>query len=202
MILDGLSGIDDAWVTQPSRHDAWLRARSRIVDQLLTSDAAGTALANRRAFALLLGGATFARGRLERRQGEGTTAAREWARTLADDGAEMVGSALGTSLIDLFDVLRTDPDARDALLGLLAYSSDDSSGSDAFGSTIAALIDSFQTLDDEANVIPLLIALGPIFAPNAEAVVASGGTLEIDASVHDDRTRRRALRALSATARR
>lgn len=186
LLLDGLAGFDAAFEPEPARHDAWLAARSDLVDQFLSvRETAGTyAFENRRGAALLRQLVPFLRERVAAHRDAGDLT--EWANGFEDRAADSIGGPLGASLIRFADAIQVDEEAKSELSQLIAYLVNEASENEAFQTTLIALADMLMLLDDDLNIVPIVNALSEGIAPNASEVVASGGELVLEESAVDE----------------
>jgi len=189
LILDALSGVDDAWVGEDSRHDSWLDARSSLVDQFFTTEVVGSRrFHNRRAHNILLLTLPFIRARIEAHRTGPTltaqnTAGRAWGTERETSLTDLLSGPVVSGTVRLLDAIDRDPAARDTLLGLLSELMNETQNAEGTAATLYAASDLLALLDDDANVIPMLNTLSAALATNAESVIASGGTVSADDSV-------------------
>ena len=186
LLLDGLAAMDAAFAAEPDRHERWLRARGALVDQLLTVRCTGECeMDNRRTFALVRVLLPFLRERIAAHRDAGDLDA--WALSMHERAAESIGSPTGSALIYFLDAVHQDPEAREALAALLGYLVDAASGNDAFPTTLVAIADILQLLEDDLNLVPLLRVLSRALAPEApDAVAGSVGEVVLDGSAADE----------------
>ncbi len=185
LLVDGLASMDRALEAEPARLTRWRAARGALTDQLLSVTATTpTRLANRRTEAMLRLLVPFVRARLAEHRAAGDLSA--WADGLTARAASSLGSATVSASLAFLDAIQNDPEARDALAKLIGYLVDASSSNDAFATTITAVSDFLQVLDDDRNLTPLLHALSAGLAPNARAAVGDGTPLSTDGSAADE----------------
>ncbi len=186
LLLDSLAAMDDAFAPEPERHGRWLSARGALVDQLLPVDCPGgtCALRNRRAAAMIRVLVPFFRERIAAHRDAGDLD--EWALTMHERAADSLGGPMGASLLYFLDAVQRDPEARDALSSLVGYMVDEASANDAFATTLVALADLLQVLEDDLNLVPIIRALSRALAPDAPEVVAGGGELVLEGSATDE----------------
>lgn len=175
LFIDGLHGIDKAFADLGADRLAdWRAARSEIVDQLFTVDGAKDTAAFRekalpKVLPLLL---DVTRAQIASHCPD-PTAACPWAeKDLAASLSSVVEGPTFAAGIDLVDALRQDPATRTEVLALLAYLLDAASGNDAQSTSLAALVDLLQTLDDDVNLTPLYRLVA---SATAEKVTDEGG---------------------------
>lgn len=189
LLLDAISGVDDAWVGNDTRHDSWLDARSELVDQFFTTEVVGSRrFANRRGHNVLLLALPFIRGRIEAHRTGATlalqnTAGRAWATERETSLTDLLSGPVIGGVVRLLDAVDQDPAARDTLLGLLSELMNEAQSPEGTAATLYAASDLLALLDDDQNVIPMLNTLSVALSTNAEAVVAGGGTVQADDSV-------------------
>ena len=186
LVLDGLAAMDEAFAAAPERHERWLRARGALVDQLLTVRCTGECeMQNRRTLALARVLIPFVRDRIAAHRDAGDLDA--WALSMHERAADSLGSPMGSALIYFLDAVHQDPEAREALAALLGYLVDEASANDALPTTLVAIADILQLLDDDLNLVPLLQVLSRALAPEApEAVAGSVSEVVLDGSATDE----------------
>jgi hypothetical protein len=184
LLIDGLAAMDRALETDPARLTRWRTARTAIAEQLLRPSAGSSPrLANRRALALLRALVPFTRARLAEHRAAGDLSA--WARGLTARAESTLGSAATSAALAFLVAVEADPAARDAIAALVAYLIDETSANDALDTTLLALADLLQVLEDDANLTPLLRALAAALAVDPRASVDAGATLTTDGAVAD-----------------
>lgn len=183
LLLDALSAVDDAWDAAPDHHERWLRARSTVVDQLLTVEGSGStfSLTNRRALGILTVVVDFLTERIDEHQSDGDLGS--WSRGLAARLETTLNGPLPVALLSLFDQLSADPAARDSLLGLLSHLVSEEGG--GYLTTLVATHDLLQVLDDDDNMGPLGSVLATALAAGVRESIANGTPVEVDGSVAD-----------------
>lgn len=189
LVLLALRTSDAAFATGdgPSRVEAWRRGRDAVARQLLDTRTLGDGyqFTNRRGRAIVLLLLPFILDRIAYHRSAGDLD--DWARDFTSDAEETLGGPLPVGVVRLLDRIQSEPAARDALLAFLAYLVDDSSSNDAQLTTLFGAADLLQTLDDDANIVPLLHALSVALAPNARELAAGmTGEPETTASVTND----------------
>lgn len=185
LILDALKKMDQAWEENPDRHELWLSARGHLADQLLstTVDSGDAHLSNQRTVGLLLATIPFLRDRIEAHKAAGDL--QEWSNTLASRAEESLGGPMASAIVRLMDALQGDPAAKEELAGLLNYMMTESNG-EAFDTTLVAVADMLQTLDDSRDITPLVRGIANAMAPNVQEVLSGSETdLAIDGSALD-----------------
>jgi hypothetical protein len=137
--------------------DAWRRASSNLVDDLLAVEGTGEQahFSNRSVRAMVLAIADWLEARVEAHRGDLTTWVRE---TLPHDATDMIDGPLLVGLAELGEALENDPPARDELYGLLQYVVSDP----AFATSLVGLADLAQLLLDDADLVPILHTAGRI----------------------------------------
>jgi hypothetical protein len=164
LFVDALVGIDrafDAWNTahpaDAGRLGNWRTARSQIVDQLLSVNGTGTAstFANPSFIAALPTIIDLTRAQIAAHCPDRTKKCTWASDELAKKTADAVAGPTFAASVDLLDAIRADPNARREIQGLLVYLLDAASANDAEASTLAALTDVVQVLDDDVNLSPI-----------------------------------------------
>ncbi len=184
LLIDGLASMDRALERDPARLMRWRSARTAIAEQLLRPTAGSSPrLANRRALALLRAVVPFARARIAEHRTAGDLT--PWSRGLTARAESTLGSAATSAALDFLVAVEADPAARDAIAALVAYLIDDASANDALDTTLLALADLLQVLEDDANLTPLLRALAVALASDPRAAVDTGAALTTDGAVTD-----------------
>lgn len=185
LLLDALSNMDDAWVSDETRHDSWLKARGRLVDQFFRTEVVGgnRRFRNRRGFAILRTALPFLRERIVDHRTDGSAAARTWAMGLTEDLQDFMENPLLAGLVRLLDGMDQDPEARDALLAVLDRLVDEPTNPEAFDALVLALTDALYLLEDEESLIPLLNTVSVAFAPNVAASIENGAAVDVESSV-------------------
>jgi len=189
MLLDALDAADDAWTANgdsPSRHDAWLGARATLADQLFTIDTTtpvAPKFANAHARSIVFSILRMLNEQIAAHLAAGNAPA--WANSFTTDTSDLVAAPLTGALLDLTEDFYLNASARQTFAALLRYLLAETSPNEGFDSNLLAVIDALYLLEDEASTVPLLHALAPFFATNATTVVASGGTVDTNASLVD-----------------
>jgi hypothetical protein len=184
LLVDALAGMDRALEAEPDRLTRWRSARTALTDQLLSVTPSTPArLSNRRTLAMLRLLVPFVRERVAEHRAEGDLSA--WADGLTARAEETLGSAATSAVFAFLDAIENDPQACDALAQLIGYLVDVGSSNDAFDTTVVALTDFLQVLEDDRNLTPLLRALAAGLAPEARAAVDDGAALETAGSAAD-----------------
>ena len=172
LLLEGLRHADrDFAAAPPDRGEAFHRGRNALTLQLLNTDGGGAyTFHDPRARALVLAILPFLRDRILDHQGRGDLT--QWSHDLPTDTANTIAGPIVGGLVRLLDRIQSDPAARDALVALLAYLVDETSGNDAFLATLFAGADLLQVFGDDADIVPIAHALASALAPNARPLVA------------------------------
>jgi hypothetical protein len=177
VLLEGLRHVDRDWAAaDPDRGEAFHRARNAITLQLLDTQPSGTSFqfVNRRGRALTLALLPFLRGRLTDHRTRGDLAM--WSHDLPNDTADTIAGPIVGGLVNLLDRIQGDPEARDALIALLAYVVDEASANEAFLATLYAGVDVLQVFGDDTDIVPLAHALAGALAPNARDLALGRAT--------------------------
>ncbi|MFO0681471.1 MAG: hypothetical protein U0234_05455 [Sandaracinus sp.] len=178
LVLESLRNVDRDWAAaDPDIATSFHRGRDALTLQLLDTDTLGTSFTfhNQRGRALVLTLLPFLRERIRAHAAAGDLP--EWAaQQLPNDTADTIGGPIVGGLVNLLDRIQTDPEARDALVALVAYLVDEASDNDAFLATLYAAADLLQVFGDDADIVPIAHALSSALAPNALDLVTAGGT--------------------------
>jgi hypothetical protein len=184
LLIDALRGFDASFdahkgLSGEDRLPQWRRARSQLVDQLFAIEGTGKAskLKNAAVEKLLPTLVSAIRSQVVAHcpdPAKGCT----WGRTvLANNARDVVTGPTFATVLDVLDAIRADEPARTELEKLLVFLLQ-STQSDASNSTLAALVDMLQVLDDDASVTALLHAVSSAAAPEVigkDGHVASRG---------------------------
>jgi hypothetical protein len=173
--LRAMDGSFDRWtIAHPSdttRLTQWRRARSQLVDQMLTADASNGApwhFKDAAIPAIAPRVVETLRQQLDARCPEWPSAPCAWAsQTLAADLSDAVSGPMFAHAVDVLEALRADPDVRAKVEALVTYLIDEKSGNDALASLLVTSDDLGQVLGDQADLIPLLHAVGAAMIPRA-----------------------------------
>ncbi len=187
LALDAMRAMDDAFeADDPTRRDAWERARRELVDRLLGVECLTSTdcrLVNRRGLAVARHLLAFLQERLDRHQRAGDL--REWAEGLDDDLADTLRRPAVNGLARLADELQRDPAVRSELAAFLQYLVDEERNAEAFQSTLLTVMDLLQVLEDDEAVVPLLHGTADAFALGARRAVLSGEEPNVEAALVD-----------------
>ena len=160
-----------------------MRARSTIVDQLLTIDTTtGFSFENRRGFAMSAVLVDFLAARIDQHIAEGDL--EPWSAGLAGRAEETLSGPLPAAIVRLLRAMETETAARDAIFGLVAHLLSEDLGA-GFDALLAAAYDLLQVLTDDANLIPLGRVLASAFAPNVGDSVGTGAAISTTGSLTD-----------------
>jgi hypothetical protein len=185
MLLDALNGIDKVWATaDKARYSDYLKARSDLVDQLLTVDRDDTDPASpvyrmhsQRGRAVTLEALSWLRGTvLQNHPIAGDRVA--WA--IGDNGlAKRLGETLRHPLVayglDLIDIVLSDVAASAEFAKLNAELVDFESNESNFLGMALAAADGLEFVDHEPNVAPVVQFGAIAIAPNAFKAIAPNG---------------------------
>lgn len=164
LFLDALAGIDrsfDAWsAARPAdaqRLGGWRSARSQLVDQFFQVKGTGAAssFSNPAFIAALPTLIDLTRAQVSARCPDRTKKCAWASDELVKKTSESISGPTFAATVDLLDAIRADPNARREIQGLLVYLLDAASANDAEASTLAALTDVVQVLDDDVNLSPI-----------------------------------------------
>lgn len=177
LVANALKGIDDRFVSaqgftpedREARRSAWRKARSQIVDELLSVDGTGAnaKFRNPGIPKALVRGLRIIREELnancpDREKGQGC----EWARyELANKVARIIEQPLFAALIDLMDKLRADPgrvEVERAIQYLLDFVQDEK----ALRAVLATSVDVVQVMRDGQTLPPILNVLSSLTVPD------------------------------------
>jgi hypothetical protein len=175
LLLQALSSMDDAFDSYAGLHPddggrrtQWRRARSQLVDALLATDSSGGWRFTDASVPTIAPHAVETlRQQLYARCPEWPNQACAWAGALASNASDTVSGPVFAHAVDLLDALRADPGARAEVEKLATYLLSSQSGNDALAGLLATSDDLAQVLGDEANIVPLVHAVGAAMIPPA-----------------------------------
>jgi hypothetical protein len=167
MLIDSLKGMDAAFATYSQEHEdgdqrlqGWRSARSTLVDTFFAVDGeqSSAQFRNPAIINLLPSLIDLLRSQIDAhcpgryKGGVGC----EWAEgQLADNLSEVLSGPTYAGMIDLLEIIRTDPEASSEVQRLIIYLLDEASDNDAQATTLAAAADVLQTLVDDSNMQPI-----------------------------------------------
>jgi hypothetical protein len=184
MLLDALKSIDNAFAKSENtaRLPDWRKARSRLVDQFLTSVAdpanpGKTVMKNQRARTMGIVGSRFLAERIRAHRAAGDL--QDWAKGLAGRFETTFGHPLVAGFLDLLDKVWDDPAAAAELAKVSTYLMDPSQA-DAFSGLMVAAADTVTFVDREPALTPIVqfAALG--LAPNAFTALDNGTAPDVE----------------------
>lgn len=170
LLIDALKSFDDRladhkkWKPTDDRLPAWRRARSQVTDQLFAVDGTGKSsqLTNPAVEKILPTVISTLRSQLAAHCPDPTNSC-EWARTeLTAKLTDIVRGPIFAGVMDVADAIRADEPARTELERFLVFLLQ---SGDAAPSTLTALADILQILDDDGNVTALLRAAADTAGP-------------------------------------
>lgn len=185
LLLDALKGFDRAFDgDDDQRHEAWLTARSTLVDRFLgTEPVAAEALkyrfANPRSRKLAVKGLEWAMARIDAHQDD----LARWADSLAPRAEKVLSHPMVARGLDLLDVFWQHPDAGDELAAVASYLMDADRYPDAFAGLIVAAADTLSFLDRAPNLTPLVQFASLAVAPNAFSALDEGAPADVENGV-------------------
>ena len=141
--------------------DAWKRAGSNMVDDLLSVQGTGTQahFVNQTFRSMLLVMADWLKARVTAHASDRTTWTRE---TLPNDAEESIAGPILTGLVELSAALETDDSARGELYGLLQYLVDEAGSDPTFAASLPGVTDVIQQLMDDPDLVPIVRTIGQI----------------------------------------
>ncbi len=190
LLLDALKGIDRAFEGQNSeRHEPWLAARSKLVDQFLAVVKDETdplkpnyTLKNQRGRAVALTFLPWARARIKLYRDQGDEQLRDWSEGLAGRMANVLGHPAVAAGLDLLDVLWSEDKAGAEFAAVSSYLMDEATHPDAFKGLLVAAVDTLNIIDRDPNLTPLVQFASLALAPNALKVIQNGGDPDVKES--------------------
>ncbi len=187
LLLDALAAMDAAHETDAARNEAWLAARSRLIDILLGTEPLEDdefRLANRRVLAIARLVVDFTAEQIDTHDTDGDLV--DWARALDDDLVDVLGGAMGSRIVRFLDALNGQPATQEAFLELVQYLLDEASPNDAFHNLLIGSADLLYLLDDDENMVTLINAVADAAASNARGAVAGDGSVEVEGAIVDE----------------
>ncbi|HEY2513286.1 MAG TPA: hypothetical protein VGI39_20600 [Polyangiaceae bacterium] len=176
LLTEALTAMDQSWGAYAALHPSdsgrlaqWRRARSQLVDQLLSADGTGSWHFVDAALPVVAPRVIETlRQQLFARCPEWPNTACAWAgQTLTSDLADVVAGPVFAQAVDLGDALRADAPSRAEVEKLATYLLSSASGNDALVSLLATSDDFAQMLGDEADLVALVHAVGAAMIPPA-----------------------------------
>ncbi|MCU0690120.1 MAG: hypothetical protein MUF54_01835, partial [Polyangiaceae bacterium] len=189
IMLDALKGIDRAFAQDASdhgrnasRHEAWLAARSRLVDMLFAvqGKAALTRFTNASTVDALPNLVLILSQQIRANCRDANPNARcDWLSVdVVANMQEAVSHPILPAVLDALDQLRQDAEAREEMQRLVYYLLDPQAPNDAVSVTLAAANDLVQVLSDDMNLAPALRfgseAAAPAQKGEFDRVISSG----------------------------
>ena len=184
LLFDSLAAVDASFERDgmQERLAPWRQARSAMVDQLLDAERTGDGqwqMKNPHIRVVLLEGVALLRERLALYRGQqadcesggGTDCRqlRDWSEGLSDRMATSLGQPISAAALRLMDQFWGAPeDPGGELLKLVHWLAQEPSAERAFDTSLLAIVDTLQVLDDDTNIVPLMHFLATAIAPNAQ----------------------------------
>ncbi|MET0286255.1 MAG: hypothetical protein ABW352_17380 [Polyangiales bacterium] len=184
ILLDALKGIDKMWESDKERQEAWLRARSELVDRFLASEpVAGQDLTfrfkNQRARKIAVKAIEWANARIDSHQGDLAS----WADGLVGRTEKVLSHPMVARGLDVLDVFWNDKEAGDQFAAVAAYLMDAEQFPDAFSGIIVAVADTLTFLDREPNLTPIVQFASLAVAPDAFTALDDGAEPDVENGV-------------------
>ncbi|HEX5660537.1 MAG TPA: hypothetical protein VFX59_25255, partial [Polyangiales bacterium] len=182
LLLDALKGFDRAFEGEnEERHQAWLAARSELVDRFLGAEpVAGKDLTyrfkNPRSRKLAVKALEWAVARIDSHQ----TDLSAWSDGLTARAEKVLSHPMVARGLDVLDAFWKDSAAGDEFAAVSAYLMDADKHPDAFAGIIVAVADTLTFLDRDPNLTPLVQFASLAVAPNAFSALDSGGDPDVD----------------------
>jgi hypothetical protein len=160
-----------ALVAAGSAGDAWKRASSNLVDDMLAVEGTGAQakFGNQIFRAMLLVMADWIKARIDAHRQDLAT----WVRTtLPSDATDALDGPILTGLAELGEALEGDDAARNELYGLLQYVVDEAGNQPTFVASLLAMADLVQELLDDPELVPILHTVGQMMKADTGLVDA------------------------------
>lgn len=185
LFLDGLKRIDSNFAAPENggdRHDAWKQARSEIVDLFLTieGESGKKRLQDRIGRSIFVRTLSFLSDRIKAHQGAKDL--EDWTASLAPRAMTFLDTPLVAGLLHLFDQSWDEPAAGRELMKFLAYMVDEAKNPVGYETTLVALADLLQLLEDSEKIAPILDLAAEAATPGVPAAVETSGGNEFDAN--------------------
>jgi hypothetical protein len=181
LLLDALKRIDEAWQDDDARHQLWLEARSKLVDQLLTVVDEGGGmfkLENRTSRALTLRALPWLRRRIAAHREQGDLD--DWADGLVERLANVLGHPIGARALDLFEHFWADEAVGDQVAQLTQYLLDEEAHPESFTGTLLALADTLELMAKDPELTPAIRFAALTISPEAVKAVERTGKVELE----------------------
>ncbi|MFT3924450.1 MAG: hypothetical protein QM778_18070 [Myxococcales bacterium] len=182
LFLDGLKRMDQNFAApeMADRVDAWREARSEIVDLFLTvEDLDGKKrLKDRIGWSIFIKALGFLQDRIKVHQDAKDID--EWAVSLAPRAATFFDTPLIAGLLHLFDQSWDEPAAGRELMRFITYVVDEQKNAVGFETTLVALADLLQLLEDSPRIAPLLDLAAEAATPGVSQSIEGTGGKDFD----------------------
>ncbi len=195
LFADGLHKIDTTFAAAGSdgqlRQAMWKRARSQLVDALVSVEGTGTSahFKNPGTAPLLIAILKMAREQVNancpnRESGTPCT----WAtKDLGQKLADQISNPMFAGLVDMMEAVRQDETARRELERYLTYLLQSAQNGDAFQATLASMTDVMQVLSDDTKLTPIIQAAAVAAAPeNGASTGCADRTIAVLKALTDD----------------
>lgn len=177
LLINALRRLDDALPDDATR-DAFVDGNLGLIGGLLDGD--GTNFASTRTAPLTAQVLGFLRERIEAHRNAGDLIA--WTGTFERRFIETMDQPLVQTLAPLLELMASTREARLALDEVIIHLADEEASVEAYTSTIQALADGMQLLDDEATLRPLARAFVTAADPKSGMLMKSTVLLQAIAS--------------------
>jgi hypothetical protein len=182
LALDGLKRIDTNFAAPEyaDRIDTWHEGRSDIVDLFLTveGDKGKKRLQDRIGRSVFVRTLGFLADRVKAHQDAKDV--NEWADGLAKRSVTFLDTPLVAGLLHLFDQSWNEPAAGRELMKFLAYMVNEEKNAVGFETTLVAVADLLQLLEDSEKIAPILDLAAEAATPGVSKSVESTGATDFD----------------------
>ncbi|MEY4509728.1 MAG: hypothetical protein RLZZ450_1850 [Pseudomonadota bacterium] len=185
LLLDALKGFDRAFEgDDDGRHEAWLAARSTLVDRFLGVEPVAAEplkyrFTNPRSRKIAVKGLEWAMARIDAHEGDLAS----WADGLPARAEKVLSHPMVARGLDLLDVFWQHPDAGDEFAAVASYLMDADQYPDAFSGIVVAAADTLTFLDRDPNLTPIVQFASLAVAPNAFSALDEGDDVDVENGV-------------------
>jgi hypothetical protein len=184
ILIDALKDIDKMWEGDKERQQAWLTARSELVDRFLAAEpVAGQDLKfrfkNQRARKIAVKAIEWANARIDSHKDDLAS----WANGLVGRTEKVLSHPMVARGLDVLDVFWNDKAAGDEFAKVAAYLMDAAEYPDAFAGIIVAVADTLTFLDREPNLTPIVQFASLAAAPDAFSALDEGTQPDVENGV-------------------
>ncbi|MFT3926820.1 MAG: hypothetical protein QM778_30020 [Myxococcales bacterium] len=182
LFLDGLKRIDQNFAADENkgRQDVWKEARSEVVDLFLTVEEADgkKRLQDRIGRSIFVRVLDFLTTRIDAHQDAKDI--EDWTNNLAPRAVTFFDTPLVAGLLHLFDQSWDEPAAGRELMKFIAYLVDEDKNPVGFETTLVAVADLLQLLENSQQIAPILDLASEAATPGVQTAVDEKGGSDFD----------------------